>query len=78
MSDCGWEKIESFSSPSEFKRFARWIESQRDRGLCEELLVEGSHHEWADRKFRCKSSSEVWVLRLPDAGYFAGSWSPII
>ena len=76
MSDCGWETIDSFSSPSEYKRLVRWIESQRDRGLCEEVIADGPQDEWADRQFRCKVSNEIWILRQPDAGYFTGSWSP--
>ena len=75
MSDCGWEKIDAFNSPAEFRRFVRWIESQRDQGICTEI-PSVDKDDYADRLFVCNETKDVWILRQPDAGYFAGSWSP--
>jgi hypothetical protein len=77
MYDCNWEVIEAFHSPVEFARFVRWIEDQVEAGNCEELLVPGKQiDKWADRRFRYKSTGEVWRLSHPDPGYFPGSWRP--
>jgi len=77
MSDCDWEEIHAFSSPGEFRRFVRWIETQVQEGHCEEILDRGgAAGPWDDRRFRCISSNEIWKLACPDPGYFAGSWLP--
>lgn len=76
MANCNWEEIEAFQSPLEFKRFVKWIEQQRDDGICREM--ENTGGPWADRTFVCNETGEVWVLRHPDPGYFAGSWTPLV
>lgn len=77
MNDCLWEEIHAFSSPNEFHRFVRWIENQIQTGDCEELLESNkSIGPWDDRRFRCKSTGQIWKLSCPDPGYFPGSWLP--
>ena len=77
MTNCAWEKIESFQSPMEFRRFLKWIEHQKSEGLCTEMYGDVKQDAWADRYFVCTASREIWVLRQPDPGYFAGSWLPV-
>jgi hypothetical protein len=68
-------EIPAFQSIREYKKFVLWVEEQVKNGDCEELLeVEKQSTEWDDRRFRCKSTGQVWKLSCPDPGYFPGSW----
>lgn len=74
---CGWEEIQGFRSPGEYRDFIKWLESQIAEGKCEEVFNQGEiANEWSDRRFRCIGSDQVWTLSCPDPGYFPGSWAP--
>ncbi len=66
MKKCSWEKIEKFNSPMEFKRFIRWIEGQKNKGLCNEITDQDVQAKNVERKFVYNTSNEVWILAFPD------------
>ena len=78
MARCSWEKIESFQSLGEYKRFVKWIEALAKNGECEEVSYTdvNQNDPWSDRRFKCNESGEIWKLSCPDPGYYSGSWLP--
>lgn len=78
MSDCEWEAIEAFVSPSEFRRFNSWLQNQLACGMVEEVPVLDSYAGpyFEERWFACKASGEVWRLVAPQDP-FHGYWGPI-
>lgn len=77
MSNYIWERIDGFTSISEFNRFLIWIEKQLEEGACEELLLDRDNQEYAQKRFfRSKKNGEIWELILPDPGYYSGAWGP--
>jgi len=74
-----WEEIHSFHSLGEFKRFARYIESQVNDGLAEEVNPDpnyGKGEIYGGRWFKDNETGEVWRLVSPDIP-FKGLWEPV-
>ena len=77
MNNCNWEKIRSFRSPNEFKRFENWLKNQEVEGVCEELKDDTDNLMSSQKKaYICLSCNQIWELLFPDPGYYKGSWLP--
>ena len=78
MTQCNWEVIDKFSSPSEYHRFCEWLDEQlKDRSV-EEVPVRDSYAGplFEEKWFRCKESGEVW-RRIAPQDPFHGYWGPV-
>lgn len=77
-SNCNWEKIDSFISLLEYRRFCEWVNVQVDEGCVEKVVVENSTYPsgFVEQWFKCKVTGEVWRLVEPDAPFY-GYWGPI-
>ena len=78
MCNCNWEAIEEFSSPTEFKRFYDWINSQLEEGIIDQVSVEDTYAgEYFEEKwFKCKESGQIWRLVSPQVP-FLGYWGAV-
>jgi hypothetical protein len=74
------EEIHGFTSPSEYTRFLKYIQSLIDSGEIEETEVEpdyGRGEIYGGRWFRYRDSCEIWRLIPPDVP-FKGLWELVV
>lgn len=80
MKSSGWEEINGFNSPGEYKRFIAYIEDLIARKLVAEVAVDDTYGRgeiYGGRWFKDAESSEIWRLVAPDFP-FRGLWEPVI
>ncbi|KZK93360.1 hypothetical protein PsAD5_03075 [Pseudovibrio sp. Ad5] len=74
MSECIFEEIDQFVSPAEYERFLSWAVHQQSAGHIEELPSDEAQGGFTGTKrYKCVATEEIWVLHVPDPGYFPGA-----
>ena len=74
-----WYEIHGFASPSEFKRFTEYLDSQVRAGLAKEVPADpnyGAGEIFGGRWFQEVTSGQVWRLVPPDFP-FKGMWAAV-
>lgn len=76
-SECPWEEIRGFTSPSEYSRFRAWIEEQLTAGQArEEPIITPFGGIIVERWFQHIESGQIWRLVAPDAPFY-GVFAPV-
>lgn len=80
MSNCNWEEIHGFYSPTEYERFCHWLKRQVDGEVAEEIVTSLCSSDLpggvGERWFLCKRSGVVWRLIAPEPP-FLGAWEQL-
>ena len=74
-----WDEIHGFKSLGEYERFVKYIESQKNRNMAKEIIVDLNYHKgliYGGRWFQCSKCKAVWRLVEPDFP-FKGLWEPV-
>lgn len=79
MTKCPWERIDDFSSRSEFERCARWLQEQVDAGVAQVRQPQSRYigsSTLEERWYEHIASGQTWRLVWPDPP-FRGVFAPL-